>query len=303
MRRHPVVAFFVIACVVSWLAVAPLVAAAMGWFDLGWSPTWHSLGALGPVTAAVIVTAVVSGRAGLAEFWNRLVRWRVGVRCWLLALSPLALGGVAYVALRASGAPLEPLATLGRGFRDPAWVTGMFLASLAYGLGEEPGWRGFALPRLQYGRSALWATTILTVGWGLWHVPYFFYRYHFQSGAEYLGFYLGLFAGAVWLTFLYNSARGSTLIVVVWHTVWNAVALAAAILSPTLVAITSALIMMTGIAALLVGGPRRLSRAEPHVIPPQPAGVSTGGVSWQSPKSPKSLRLQRKDLRTPSRPV
>lgn len=65
---------------------------------------------------------------------------------------------------------------------------------------------------------------------------------------------------------------GSTLIVIVWHLVWNAVALAAAVVSPALVAVTSALIMVSGVVALLVGGARRLSWTESHIVPsPIPA--------------------------------
>jgi membrane protease YdiL (CAAX protease family) len=187
---------------------------------------------------------------------------------WLLALSPVALCAIALVVLRMARAPMSGTSALRSAFADPAWVTSMFLAALAYGLGEDPGWRGFALPRLQYGRSALRATVILSIGWGLWHVPFFFYRYHMHSAGEYAGFYLGLFAGALWITFLYNSTGGSTLLAVVWHTVWNAVALAAAVLSPTLVAVTSALIIVSGVVALLIGGPRRLSWSVPHVIAP-----------------------------------
>jgi membrane protease YdiL (CAAX protease family) len=272
IRRHPLAAYFVIACAVSWLGVSPLIAAGLGVLDLGWSPAWHALGALGPLVAAVLVTTISDGRAGLSEFWSRLVRWRVGLVWWLLALSPVVLCVLALVALRIVGTPLEPAGALRRAFADPAWIGGMFLASLAYGVGEEPGWRGFALPRLQYGRSALRATLLLAVGWGLWHVPYFFYRYHMHGIGEYTGFYLGLIAGALWLTFLYNSSGGSTFIVIVWHTVWNAVALAAAVISPALVAVTSALIMVSGIVALLVGGARRLSWTEAHIVPsPTPA--------------------------------
>ena len=267
IRRHPLAAYFVTACAVSWLGVSPLIAAGLGVRGLGWSPSWHALGALGPVVAAVLVTTISGGRTGLSEFWARLVRWRVGLVWWLLAVSPVVLCLLGLVALRIAGAPLAPAGALRRAFADPGWIGSMFLASLAYGVGEEPGWRGFALPRLQYGRSALRATLLLSVGWGLWHVPYFFYRYHMRGVGEYTGFYLGLIAGALWLTFLYNSAGGSTLIVIVWHTVWNAVALAAAVVSPALVAVTSALIMVSGIVALLVGGARRLSWTDAHVVP------------------------------------
>lgn len=280
IRRHPLAAYFIIACAVSWVGVSPLVAAGLGIFDLGLSPSWHTLGAVGPVSAAVLVTAAVGGRPGLVEFGGRLVRWRVGPVWWLLAVgSPLVLCALALGALRIAGAPLAGFGALRSAFADPAWVGSMFLASLAYGIGEEPGWRGFALPRLQHGRSAFRATLLLSVGRGLWHVPYFFYRYHMSGVGEYLGFYVGLFAGALWLTFLYNSSGGSTLLVVLWHTVWNAVALAATVVLPTLVAVTSGLIMVSAVVALLVGGLRRLSWVEAQVIAPLAEPVPTATAS------------------------
>jgi membrane protease YdiL (CAAX protease family) len=92
---------------------------------------------------------------------------------------------------------------------DPAWVANLVAASLAYGIGEEPGWRGFALPRLRASRSALRATLILMVLWALWHTPYFTYRYHIVGISGYAGFFPCFVAGAIWLTFLYNSSGGS----------------------------------------------------------------------------------------------
>lgn len=178
---------------------------------------------------------------------------------WAVALSPIALGAMAAAGLAVAGAPLGNASLLQRAFADRAWVLSMFVASLAYGVGEEPGWRGFALPHLQRSRSACRATVLLSLGWGLWHVPYFFYRYHLAGPGEYVGFYLGLFAGALWLTFLYNSTGGSVLIVLIWHTVWNAVAAITGVISPSLVALTAALILISGFAAVAVGGPQRMS--------------------------------------------
>jgi membrane protease YdiL (CAAX protease family) len=256
MRGHPVVAYFILACTLSWLAVFPLIRHA----DI--SPAWHALGAVGPLAAALIMTVILGGLADLRDFAGRMTRWRVGPIPWLLAVSPIALCGIAIALLAMIGAPLNGMSAIRDAFADRQWLGGMFLASLAYGLGEEPGWRGFALPLLQRKRSALRATVLLSIGWGVWHIPYFFYRYHMQSVGEYVGFYVGLFAGALWLTFLYNTARSSILIVIVWHTVWNAVALAAAVISPVLVAVTSSLIMASGVLVLVVGGARLTWRGD-----------------------------------------
>ena len=253
LQRHPVFAYYVLACALSWLAVSPLI------LHTDVSSNWHALGALGPLAAALIMTAFLGGKTALRDFGRRLVRWRVGTIAWLVALSPIILGAVAIALLAMKGAPLDRIQELRDAFANPGWLGGMFLASLAYGLGEEPGWRGYALPNLQRGRSAFRATMLLSIGWGIWHVPYFLYRYHLGSVEQYVGFYLGLLAGAVWLTFLYNSTGGSTLMVVVWHTTWNAVALTGAVISPQVPAVTSVMIMIGALIALRVGGQQRLS--------------------------------------------
>ena len=133
LRRHPVFAYYVLACALSWLAVSPLILHA----DV--SSSWHAFGALGPLTAALIMTTFLGGKTALRDFGRRLVRWRVGTIAWLVALSPIILGAVAIALLAIMGAPLDGIQELRDEFANPAWLVGMFLASLAYGVGEEPG--------------------------------------------------------------------------------------------------------------------------------------------------------------------
>ncbi|MDZ7336120.1 MAG: CPBP family intramembrane metalloprotease [candidate division KSB1 bacterium] len=93
-----------------------------------------------------------------------------------------------------------------------------FLWLLTYGIGEETGWRGYALPRLQKNHSALSATVILWVFWALWHLSAFFYLY---DPTIVIGFLLGVLAGAIVFTWLYNSTGGSILMVTLLHGVFN----------------------------------------------------------------------------------
>lgn len=198
-----------------------------------------------------------------------MTRWRVGPAWWLLAVgSPLALCALAAALPRAVGRPWPDLAPLQTALADPAWVANLVAAALAYGIGEEPGWRGFALPRLQAGRTALRATLILTALWALWHTPYFTYRYHIVGVSVYAGFFACFVAGAIWLTFLYNSSGGSVLMLILWHIVWNAVHVAGAAVSSDVVGVMNVLVIPLGVVALIVGGPRGLSWSEKHVIEP-----------------------------------
>jgi membrane protease YdiL (CAAX protease family) len=152
------------------LGVFFVLAFALSWgFLLLWyltsSPVMFFFGGLGPAMAA----AVVSWRLGTLQPWlARVLRWRVSPRFYLFAFGfPVLLYGVPNVVLAVFGAQPD-LSLLGE--RLPAygatWVAALFMGGL-----EEPGWRGFALPRLQQRYSPVRATLLLGVVWGLWHLP------------------------------------------------------------------------------------------------------------------------------------
>ena len=218
-------------------------------------PGWHGFGALGPIASAFVVTAVVEGKAGVRELLGKMALWRVGLAWFLLSVfSPFLLLSVAVIVLSAVGTPLRDVVNLTPGSLGVvAWMVGVF-----YGVGEEPGWRGFALPQLQRGRSALSATVILAVLWFFWHTPFFFYRYEL-SLSSLSGFFLGLLAGAIWLTCLYNSTGGSVLMCVLWHTAFNVVNVPE-VVAPSALAIMSALVMVAGVVVVMVFKHATLSR-------------------------------------------
>ena len=255
IRKHPLTAYIVLAYAISWLLVSPLVASAWGFLPFRPAPAWHALGALGPLAAALIVTAMVGGTKGLHHFGAHLTRWRIGPGWWFLAFSPLFLFALSAVALRLTTGHWPGF---GHIWHDPAlvlsWGTG-----IVYGFGEEPGWRGFALPRLQERHNALAATLLLAVIWIGWHAPYFAYRYAFGV-SQLVGFVIGIVAGAVWLTCLYNGSGGSVLMAIVYHTTLNAV-YQSDVTAPAILAIMTTAIIAGALLIVIIFGPARLT---PH---------------------------------------
>ena len=261
-------AFFVLAYALSWAWVIPLAAVhEVVRRGVGW-PT-HIPALLGPAVAAVAVTAWTVGRPGVRDLLARMVRWRVPARWWLAALSPLVFLGLALLAMAAAGQPWPASADFGRFSGIPAiGLVGVLLIILVGALGEEAGWRGYALPQLQRRFSPLASSLILAVGWFGWHLPQFFViaTYRDFSPVQYVGMFLGLACGAVVLTWLYNRSGGSILLVAVWHGLYNVVSGTQAA-TGVLAAVVSTLIMIQGLV-LIALDLRARRRGRPSVLGP-----------------------------------
>ena len=160
--------------------------------------------------AAVIILAMTEGRAGLKDLVSQMGRWRVGFTWYAVAISlPISYG------LCAAGLNLLFGANMGE--LDP-WNNLLLLIPLFLLLGgqwEEPGWTGYALPRLQVGRSAIAASLILSVLRLGWHLPLFFY------GAITWADTVFIIAMQFVVTWLYNSTHGSVFVVMVLHLMQN----------------------------------------------------------------------------------
>ncbi len=213
-----VVVFGVAAIALSWLLWSPLVADRWGWID-GASPYWHLAGGVGPAFAALALTAAFEGRAGLRLLFRRMFtgpgRWLLGVLVAPLVMCLLALG-----IARLAGVRVD-LTRLGASKEFPDLPLPVFwFANLAfYGYGEEVGWRGFALPRLQRSRSALSASMWLAVLWALWHLPLFVFSAGLSTMAPVglIGWGASMVTGSLICTWLFNSTGGSIAVLAVFH--------------------------------------------------------------------------------------
>src|SRR4026207_1804181 len=168
----------------------------------------------GPAAAALRIARLLQEPPGTIEHAERrsvahtTFWWTVGFGSplFLLVIAPVAARGAGRAAARVAGRGPPTWTSLGhvnylRDLGLAAW--GLWLAT---GVGEELGWRGFALPRLQRTHSAMSSTLLLAIGWAGWHLPAFFYVPSYTAmGLRILpGFFLGVLAGAIVLTWLYN---------------------------------------------------------------------------------------------------
>ncbi len=212
IRRHPLGSFYALTFLLSWGYWVPDA--------LSGGHLSHTPGLLGPMISALVITAVTQGRAGVRDLVSRMVLWRVAVRWYLWAVAPLAVA-IAVAAVMSLGPDGFPsLAKWERMNGFPAigaWTIGLILVVNAFG--EETGWRGFALPRFRRRHTELQASFLLFIPWVLWHGPTFFIDSGYRGFNLLLlpGFVLGIFAGAVVLTWMYEGACSSILIVALWH--------------------------------------------------------------------------------------
>ena len=198
VRNHPLLTFFVLSFVIAW-----------GFVPFG------SFGAFAPLIAALIVAPISRGRAGLVELGRRLVRWRVRWYWYALAVGvPVTVHLLAF-ALDGTTATVSA-----------GTVLLMFLLRVVNptdgALGEEPGWRGFALPGMQTRLSPLATTAILAVVITVWHLPLAFLAGG-DLGSNVAIIVVGTVAVTFWYTWLFNHAGGSVLLVVIAHAAEGAV--------------------------------------------------------------------------------
>lgn len=228
VRRYPLVAFFALAYGGSWLL---------------WSPWWLSLSGVGllpfelpfaaialvnqlglfagPFAAAFLVTHQLEGKAGVDRLWASITNWRVRVPWYLLALVviPLAVGA-GYLLQGDAGA----IAELGGVSTASLLISTFFYYLLGGPVQEEPGWRGFALPRLQGRMHPLAAALLLGALHCAWHAPLFLtseWDAARHDPGQYVAYLILVVSLSVVLSWLHNGSGGSVLLAILAHNSLN----------------------------------------------------------------------------------
>jgi len=203
VKRHPLITFFVLTYAISWTFL-PIEA-------VRFLPS-------GPLFAALIVIPITQGWAGLKELGSRMIRWRVRWYWYVVAIGlPLAvvmLTAGLNVALGASAPSMVQFSSVS----TILLVFAVRLVNPGDGpMGEEPGWRGFALPGLQSSLSPLVSTVLLAVLVTGWHVPILFLEEGGLQPSFFVGYLLGSVAVTFWYTWMFNHTGGSVLITIISH--------------------------------------------------------------------------------------
>jgi CAAX protease family protein len=174
VKNHPVIAYFLVVFAISYGGLAFLmVPGGIPGHDVTGSTLFVValvVLALGPAVAGPLMTYLVYGRAGLRDYRLRLLKWRVGVRWYAVAVLTIFVlcAGIVAVLSLFSSAYLPQIITSSNG---AALVVSAVLMGLFAALMEELGWTGFAVPGLLRANGLLSAGLVLGAVWALWHLP------------------------------------------------------------------------------------------------------------------------------------
>ena len=280
LRRHPILYGFALMFACTWPIDLWAAAASRGMVSVAIPPFLPILVGYGFVVAAITMTAILDGRAGVKALLRRFLVWRFGVLWYaVVLLGPFAvdLAGIGIDALLHGTVPAfdEPFLnrilgpSLGLAVAMPVFFVIDALAN-----GEEIGWRGYSLPRLQDRHSALVASLVVGVVWAVWHLPKFLTAGSTQSYPFWL-FLLGMVASAIIYTWVFNSTGGSLLSVALLHAAFNTSTISLPVLPAVTgdnsVMVTTILLRIAiAVVIVVVAGPARLTRSrDPIPVTPQ----------------------------------
>ena len=268
VQKSPLTAFFVLAIGLTWIFLITDALGSRGILPFRLPLPLLIVMSYMPTLAAVIVTGQTKGNEGIRALFRKLLIRRVGLMWYLFAIFGLAIVYIAVIFLHnliASSSAL-PILSEKLPLLSPLqliiYVIPMFLVITVLN-GEEFGWRGFALPRLQAKYNALTSSLILGVIWTLFHLPLFFtVTGSSQSDWPFASFLISTIAMSVLYTWILNNTRGSVLMAYLFHGAANTWSQVFSIdhANPLVGWILTGLLVLAAMIVVLVSGAENLSR-------------------------------------------
>lgn len=220
MKQRALLGFFALTFALTWGIAALLLLfpnQMAAWFgSMSVQNPLFRVAVFAPTIAAICITLYTEGLTGLRALLSRLVRWRFGGQWYLLVMLGVPALGLG-AAILGGQAPAFDLrhwyrfipVLLSQIYQDPG------------PLGEELGWRGYALPHLLRRWRPLTASLVLGVIWFIWHLPAFLIGGTPQTSLSLPAFFLSALALSILATWLYQQTEGSVLPSVLLHLMAN----------------------------------------------------------------------------------
>lgn len=223
----------------------------------------------GFIFVSLFMTWLTLGKAAMAILFKRFFLWRVSWKWYLVAI--VLLPALQFVSMLLTvwltGEPVDFSHPMVRDIVPLSaplfvFVVPWFIFEILTN-GEEMGWRGYILPRLQTKYNALTASLIIGVIWSVWHLPKFFGT-GTSGGRSFFWFTVFCMAAAVLYTWLYNNTSGSLLLVTLFHAANNTAGMflpvSFAVTGGILPNLMTVLYVTSAVVVTIVAGPERLSR-------------------------------------------
>jgi uncharacterized protein len=274
--EFPLLLFFLLSFLFVFILALPAILFNYGVTDLevpfepllilgSWTPN---------IAAFLIIAFVIKKKGGVSALIRRWLMWKEAPFWYLIAISPLLISALAAGVYHvADGTPpdvFEPV--------TPGVLIVLFILALVTGaMGEELGWRGFALPRMQSAMSAFTASVILGTIWGFWHLPLWFAGLGWEDMSFAL-FTYNCVAISVVMTWVCNNTNGNMLLITLMHLSynfgWNLMNLAWQVPMDKTLVYQAIMLTVYAVVVLLIFGPARLSK---HRLP-----IDSDESTWNS---------------------
>lgn len=226
MDRRGVIIFYLLTYTFAWgLSVLFLIFPTWMSLHFGRVTLWNPVifaAVWTPTIWAFMLAFALDGVAGLRDLLIRVLRWRLKLRWYLVSTV-----GVASLALAArfihAYANHSPIPTL---FDFASWPAltwyGLSMLVIDPGpIGEDPGWRGYALPRMLQRFNPAVASVLLGTAWAVWHLPAFLFSGMPQATLSVGWFLLAIVSLTVLMSWVAINTRGAVIPAILMHWAFN----------------------------------------------------------------------------------